>query len=139
MNDVKASRFDSFSWKAGQSSLGLHCQPASHSPENVTRMHIFNPSKAIQSYLILLLIERNSPFDAAGVTVVTVGVLRCTLPSENKIEKVKNQVHFLICAYHRSPRQLHLWHSWGFLCLELRKKEICENNAMFEMKICVVW
>ena len=72
----------------------------------------------------MLLIERNSPFVATGATVVTVGVRRSTLPSENKIEKVKNQVHFLICAYHRSPRQLHLWHSLAFLCLELGKKEI---------------
>ena len=38
VNDVKASRLDCSSLKAGQSSLSLQCQPASHSPENVTRM-----------------------------------------------------------------------------------------------------
>ena len=82
----------------------------------------------------MILIERNSPFVVEGVTVVTVGVRRSALPSENKIEKVNNQVHFLICAYRRLLRQLHLWHSWGFLCLRLKGKL---GNLFYWLKVFI--
>ena len=32
VKEVRASRFDSFSWNAGHSSLGVHCKPCLHSP-----------------------------------------------------------------------------------------------------------